>query len=81
MASAGMDELIGGTRAQIIRTLDIPMTTTELAARLGVTPAAVSQQLGVLRRAGVVGAERVGRGVYSRLTPAGKALLGLWPET
>ena len=51
-----MDDLIGGTRADILRVLAVPMTTGELAQRLHLTPAAVSQQLGVLRRAGVVDA-------------------------
>src|SRR5262245_26124554 len=58
-ARGAMDELIGGTRADILRALDAPMTTTELARRLHLTPAAVSQQLGVLRRSGVVEADRV----------------------
>jgi DNA-binding transcriptional ArsR family regulator len=72
-----MDELIGETRASIMRTLEVPMTTSEVAQRLGVTAAAASQQLGLLRRAGVVEADRVGRGVYSRLTPLGRSLLEL----
>ncbi|HEV8563605.1 MAG TPA: DUF5937 family protein [Actinomycetota bacterium] len=76
-ARGAMDELIGGTRAEILRTLEIPMTTSEVATRLGVTPGAVSQQLSTLRRAGVVEADRVGRGVYSRLTPLGQSLLEL----
>jgi DNA-binding transcriptional ArsR family regulator len=75
--TGAMDELIGGTRAAILRALDVPMTTTELAARLHLTPAAVSQQLGLLRRAGAVEAHRQGRGVYSTLTPAGIRLLEL----
>jgi DNA-binding transcriptional ArsR family regulator len=72
-----MDELIGGTRAEILRALEVPMTTTEIAERLHLTPAAVSQQLGLLRRAGVVDAHRQGRGVYSALTPQGRQLLEL----
>jgi DNA-binding transcriptional ArsR family regulator len=72
-----LDELVGGTRAAILRALEIPMTTTEMASRLGVTPGAVSQQLSVLRRAGVVDAHRSGRGVYSELTPLGESLLSL----
>ncbi len=76
-ARGAMDELIGGTRADILRALESPMTTTELARRLHLTPAAVSQQLGVLRRSGAVEADRVGRGVYSRLTPLGRSLLDL----
>ncbi len=72
-----MDDLIGGTRADILRVLSVPMTTSELARRLHLTPAAVSQQLGVLRRAGVVDARRQGREVYSELTPSGRRLLDL----
>jgi DNA-binding transcriptional ArsR family regulator len=72
-----MDDLIGGTRADILRVLTVPMTTTELANRLHLTPAAVSQQLGVLRRAGVVDARRQGREVYSELTASGRRLLEL----
>jgi DNA-binding transcriptional ArsR family regulator len=72
-----MDELIGGTRADLLRALEVPMTTTEIAERLHLTPAAVSQQLGLLRRAGVVDARRQGRGVYSSLTPQGRQLLEL----
>ncbi len=75
--SGAMDELIGGTRADILRVLEIPMTTGELARRLHLTPAAVSQQLGVLRRAGVVEARRQGREVYSELTGEGRKLLDL----
>ena len=72
-----MDDLIGGTRAEIMRVLNVPMTTSELAHRLHLTPAAVSQQLGVLRRAGVVDARRQGREVYSELTASGRRLLDL----
>ena len=76
-ADGVLDELVGETRAAILRALEIPMTTTEMASRLGVTPGAVSQQLSVLRRAGVVDAHRSGRGVYSELTPLGQSLVGL----
>ncbi len=72
-----MGELIGEARAAILRTLEQPMTTGEIATRLGVTPAAVSQQLAILRRSGVVNANRVGRGVYSSRTPLGEQLLQL----
>jgi DNA-binding transcriptional ArsR family regulator len=72
-----MDDLIGGTRADILRVLRVPMTTGELASRLHLTPAAVSQQLGVLRRAGVVDARRPGREVYSELTASGRGQLDL----
>lgn len=74
---SSLDALLGRTRAAIVRSLDVPMTTSELARRVGVTPGAVSQQLGQLRRAGVIEAQRTGRGVYSRLTPLGTSLVGL----
>jgi DNA-binding transcriptional ArsR family regulator len=70
-------ELVGGSKAAILEALEIPTTTTELAARVGVTPGAVSQQLAQLRRAGIVDAHRSGRGVYSSLTPLGAHLLEL----
>ncbi len=70
-------ELVGETRAAILRALEIPMTTTEIAERLRITPGAVSQQLAQLRRAGVVEAHRSGRGVYSALTAVGTQLVGL----
>ncbi len=75
--NGAMDDLIGGTRADMLRALTVPMTTSELAHRLHLTPAAVSQQLGVLRRAGVVDARRQGREVYSELTAPGRGLLDL----
>ena len=75
--SGAMDVLIGGTRADILRILEVPMTTSEIATRLHLTPAAASQQLGLLRRAGVVDAHRQGRGVYSMLTAHGRTLLEL----
>jgi DNA-binding transcriptional ArsR family regulator len=75
--TGAMDELIGGTRADLLRVLEVPMTTGELARRLHLTPAAVSQQLGLLRRAGVVDARRQGREVYTELTPDGRKLLDL----
>lgn len=56
------------------------MTTSEIAARLGVTPGAVSQQLAQLRRAGVVEANRSGHGVYSSLTPLSSRVLALLVE-
>ena len=75
--TGAMDELIGGTRADLLRVLEVPMTTGELARRLHLTPAAISQQLGLLRRAGVVDARRQGREVYTELTPEGRKLLDL----
>jgi DNA-binding transcriptional ArsR family regulator len=76
-AGTALLELVGDSRSVLLRALEIPMTTTELAARVGVTPGAISQQLAQLRRAGIVDAHRSGRGVYSSLTPLGAQLLEL----
>ncbi|WP_248959655.1 ArsR/SmtB family transcription factor [Sphaerisporangium perillae] len=60
-------ELIGQSRANLLATLDGPMSTTELARQLGVTPSAASQQLRVLLRSGLLTRSRVGRVVlYAR---------------
>ncbi|MCW3063187.1 MAG: transcriptional regulator, partial [Solirubrobacterales bacterium] len=55
--------------------LDAPAATIDLAARLGASPAGVSEHLGVLRRAGLVTARRAGRRVVYARSPAGEALL------
>ena len=77
-SGAGLGALLGGRRASILRALEVPLTTTDLAERVGVTPAAVSQQLGQLRDAGLVTAQRDGPRVYSRITKRGEELLKLF---
>jgi DNA-binding transcriptional ArsR family regulator len=67
--------LIGRTRATLLATLDLPRTTTQLAVQLGLSPAAVSQHLKVLRDAALVTARRRGRMVLYQRTPAATALL------
>src|SRR5690242_4925381 len=49
-----LSALLGRRRAEILRALDLPSCTTDLAARLGQSPSAVSQHLSVLRRNGLV---------------------------
>ncbi|MEU6035219.1 DUF5937 family protein [Actinomadura sp. NPDC047616] len=66
--------LIGRRRAQLLTALASPASTTELSRRLGVTPGAVSQHLGVLRACGLVAGHRVGRRVLYTRTPSGDAL-------
>jgi DNA-binding transcriptional ArsR family regulator len=59
--------LIGVPRARLLTMLTGPLSTTELARRLGVTPGAVSQHLAVLLRAGLLSRARAGRAVlYAR---------------
>jgi hypothetical protein len=68
--------LLGRTRAELLVQLAEPGTTGELAGRLGVTPGAVSQHLGVLRGAGLVATRREGRAVLHLRTERAQALLG-----
>ncbi|GAB1645601.1 ArsR/SmtB family transcription factor [Krasilnikovia sp. MM14-A1259] len=69
--------LLGRGRAAVLRALTVPVTTTGLAATLGLAPSTVSQHLAALQEAGVVRRRRVGRRVLYGLEPAGRALLGL----
>jgi hypothetical protein len=73
--SDALDALLGARRARILAELSTPASTGELAARLGASPAGVSEHLGVLRRAGLVSASRRGRVVLYARTEAGDALL------
>jgi hypothetical protein len=77
---AGADEavarLLGARRAEVLAMLRAPGTTSQLARRLGVTPSAVSQQLRVLRGAGLVSTARVGRGSVHQLTGLGARFVG-----
>ncbi|MFE5711163.1 ArsR/SmtB family transcription factor [Streptomyces sp. NPDC056501] len=68
-------DLLGRTRARVISHLAQPASTTELAERLGVTPGAVSQHLGVLHRAGLVTMARQGNLVLYLRSTFGDQLL------
>jgi DNA-binding transcriptional ArsR family regulator len=68
-------DLIGAGRARVLAALVAPAATIDLAERLGVSPAGVSEHLGVLTRAGLVEARRAGRRVLYARTPMGEALL------
>jgi DNA-binding transcriptional ArsR family regulator len=71
-----LGELLGRRRAAILAALAEPATTSALAARLGASPASVSEHLGVLRRAGLVVARRDGRRVLYARSATGDALVG-----
>ncbi|MFC8716397.1 MarR family transcriptional regulator [Kitasatospora sp. NPDC057198] len=68
--------LLGASRARLLVMLadDGPATTTELAQRLAVTPAAVSRHLAALHAAALLERTRHGRHVHYRPTPLGAAL-------
>ncbi|KFZ81313.1 ArsR family transcriptional regulator [Amycolatopsis sp. MJM2582] len=69
-------DLLGPTRAATLAVLGVGCSTSELAARLGVTPSAASKHAAVLRRAGLITTERDRNAVLHALTPLGTALLG-----
>ncbi|MFI9817532.1 ArsR/SmtB family transcription factor [Saccharothrix variisporea] len=77
-APAASDELaalIGRTRAALLGLLSTPLSTAELATRLGVTAGAVSQHVGVLRAARLVTSRREGRMVLHMRTARADALM------
>lgn len=74
-APAALDGVLGATRASLLAALSAPASTTELAERTGLSAGAVSQQLGLLHRAGLVSRHRTGRIVlYARTVPAEELL-------
>ncbi len=75
-APAALAELVGAPRARLLGMLAEPMTTAELSRRLGVTPPAVSQHLGVLLRGGLLTRARSGRVVLYLRSPLGDQLVG-----
>ena len=74
-APDALERLVGRTRAMLLAALESPRSTTELAGELGLTPGGVSQQLGVLRDAGLVCGRRVARSVLYLRSAEGDALL------
>ncbi|NEA29822.1 ArsR/SmtB family transcription factor [Actinomadura bangladeshensis] len=73
---AALDRLIGRTRAELLRLLAEPATTTWLSAHLRMSVGGVGDHLAVLRGAGLVTRERSGRSVLYRRTAVGDVLAG-----
>ncbi|MER5311984.1 helix-turn-helix domain-containing protein [Streptomyces sp. NPDC002773] len=67
--------LVGQTRAAALRVLRAACTTTELADRLGISPAGASQHAAVLRRTGLITSRRVRNSMLHSVSPLGLALL------
>lgn len=67
--------LIGRTRAEVLHLLDCPTSTTDVAARLGITPSAANQHLRSLRDAGILQTTRSGRSVLYGRTAIGHDLV------
>lgn len=73
--SARLVALLGRTRAECLRLLLAPRTTTELAEHLGMSIGNTSKQTTVLREAGLVTSSRQGAAVLHSTTSLGVALL------
>ncbi|WP_184789194.1 ArsR/SmtB family transcription factor [Phytomonospora endophytica] len=74
--SQGLAAVLGRSRAHLLSTLNEPESTRALAIRTGLTSGAVSQHLGALKGAGLVGAHRSGRYVLYARTDLGERLVG-----
>ena len=72
-----LDLLLGAGRATVLRALEQPATTTELALRLSYAPSTVSAHLDVLSRAGLIDRHRVRRSVFYGLNETGRSLVAL----
>jgi DNA-binding transcriptional ArsR family regulator len=70
-----LGELLGRSRAAILISVALPMSTTSLARELGQSPPAVSAHLSVLRRAGLVTSCRAGRRVLYQRTPLAASII------
>lgn len=71
-----LESLLGAPRARLLRLLEEPLSTSDLARRQRVTPSAVSQHLRILRAAGLVTRARDGRYVLHRRSRLGDELVG-----
>lgn len=80
---AGPDEplapALGRTRAELLRLLAAPLTTTELARALRVSNATASEHAGALRSAGLLTTTRTGRSVSHARTALADLVVGVPP--
>jgi DNA-binding transcriptional ArsR family regulator len=72
---AALGEVIGRTRAALLAQLDLPMSTTQIAAALELTAPTLNVHLHALRGAGIVSSRRDGRAVLYARTRLGEHLL------
>ena len=70
-----MAALIGQTRTSVLESIGEGSTTSELARRVGVSAASISQHTAVLREARLIHTSRAGKAVLHTITPLGAALL------
>lgn len=70
----GLGDLLGATRAEVLRLSHEQMTTSEIARSAGISVASASQHAKVLRLAGLVSSRRVGKAVVHAPTLLGAGL-------
>ncbi|CCH31304.1 winged helix-turn-helix domain-containing protein [Actinosynnema sp. NPDC047251] len=70
-----LDALLGPTRSAVLECARAGAGTTELARRVGTSPASVSRHTGVLRAAGLLRTSRHGTQTVHSLTVLGESLL------
>ncbi|MGH3750631.1 MAG: ArsR/SmtB family transcription factor, partial [Micromonosporaceae bacterium] len=68
-----LGDLLGRTRAAVLRALSSGRTTSELAEIVGISLASASHHATVLRRARLITTHREGRAVRHQLTPLGRS--------
>ncbi|HWD79862.1 MAG TPA: winged helix-turn-helix domain-containing protein [Kribbella sp.] len=68
-------DLLGRTRAAVLRSLTHPATTTQLSRRLGISLASTSDHTRILRAAGLITTHRTQGTALHCLTPAARPLL------
>lgn len=74
-AEGDLGALLGRNRAVILRRLELPMTTTQLARELDQSPGTVNQHLTVLKRNGLLTSWRSGRSVHYRRTELASSII------
>ncbi|MFE6507654.1 DUF5937 family protein [Nocardioides sp. NPDC057767] len=70
-----LGELLGRSRSEILMSLQVPRSTTDLAREIGLAAATVSSHLSVLRRTGLVTCWRSGRRVLYQRTALASAMV------
>ena len=78
---AVLGELLGRSRAAILISVAVPMSTTALARTLGQKPPAVSAHLSVLRRSALITSRRSGRQVLYQQTPLAASIISATAAT
>jgi len=75
-SAAALATLLGRTRAAALRAIETGCTTTELARRIGVSPATASEHATALRESGLITSRRDRNRMLHSLTRLGVDLLG-----